>query len=98
MSSISQNIVAAFRQQQRALVDQIDQLYATLNVGESYPELAGLDIEFVRTLILLRDLKKDIRKRAVSSFFEWDKINRAKGGGDIPIGTLFRLFLVKRPI
>lgn len=36
----------------------------------------------MRTLLLARDLKINIRKRAVGRFFEWDKLDRAVGGKD----------------
>lgn len=84
--TVSDSIVNALHDQQKLVVRKIDELYASLNIQESFPELQGLDLEFVRTLLLLRDLKRTIRQRAVSSFFEWDKINQAKGGRGAPIG------------
>ena len=60
--------------------DQIEDIYASLNINDSFPELQHLPYEFVRTLVLLRDLKINIRKRAIASFFEWDKLDRAAGG------------------
>ncbi|KAI6003806.1 hypothetical protein EDD15DRAFT_2360083 [Pisolithus albus] len=36
---------------------------------------------------MARDLKINIRKRAIGSFFEWDKLDRAVGGKDKPLGT-----------
>ncbi|KIJ58586.1 hypothetical protein HYDPIDRAFT_34030 [Hydnomerulius pinastri MD-312] len=35
----------------------------------------------------LNDLKMNIRKRAIGSFFEWDKLDRAVGGKDKALGT-----------
>ncbi|RDB29776.1 hypothetical protein Hypma_013855 [Hypsizygus marmoreus] len=69
------------------LQEQVETLYASLNVQDSFPELEGVDLEFIRTLILARDLKINIRKRCIGSFFEWDKLDQAVGGRDQSIGT-----------
>ncbi|KAI9453747.1 hypothetical protein HD554DRAFT_2199295 [Boletus coccyginus] len=69
------------------LLTKVDALYASLNVGEKFPELAGIQLDFVRTLLLARDLKINIRKRAIGSFFEWDKLDRAVGGAQQALGT-----------
>jgi hypothetical protein len=45
-----------------------------------------MSLEFVRTLLIARDLKINIRKRAIASFFEWDKLDRAVGGKANPLG------------
>ncbi|OJT05167.1 hypothetical protein TRAPUB_3992 [Trametes pubescens] len=68
-------------------IQKVESLYSSLNVPEDFPELQGLPLEFVRTLLMARDLKINIRKRAIGSFFEWDKLNRAAGGRDQPLGT-----------
>ena len=51
------------------LKDKVEELYALLNVQGAFPELANLDLEFVRTLFMAQDLKINIRKRAIGSFF-----------------------------
>ena len=68
--------------------NQIEDIYTSLNINEAFPELRDLPYEFVRTLILLRDLKINIRKRAIATFFEWDKLDRATGGREQALGTL----------
>ncbi|KAG9309814.1 hypothetical protein JVU11DRAFT_10191 [Chiua virens] len=57
------------------LLTKVDALYASLNVCAKFPELEGIRLEFVRTLLLAHDLKINIRKCAIGSFFEWDKLN-----------------------
>ncbi|KAI0694292.1 hypothetical protein C8T65DRAFT_711030 [Cerioporus squamosus] len=74
------------RSHERTVV-KVESLYASLNVGEGFPELTGLPLDFVRTLLMARDLKMNIRKRAIGSFFEWDKLDRAAGGRDQALGT-----------
>ncbi|KAF8425356.1 hypothetical protein L210DRAFT_3653217 [Boletus edulis BED1] len=69
------------------LMNKVDALYASLNVPEQFPELEGVDFDFVRILILARDLKINVRKRAIASFFEWDKLDQAVGGAQKPLGT-----------
>lgn len=70
------------------LIKNVESLYASLNVHESFPELKGLSLDFVRLLLMARDLKINIRKRAVASFFEWDRLDRAVGGKQNPLGKL----------
>lgn len=64
----------------------MEELYASLNVHDSFPELANVDLEFVQILLMARDLKINIRKRAIGSFFEWDKLDRATKGRQQPLG------------
>ncbi|KAK0187527.1 hypothetical protein F5146DRAFT_933977 [Armillaria mellea] len=66
--------------------NHIDQLYTSLNVGQTFPELANLDGTFVQTLLLARDLKMNIRKRAIGTFFEWDRLDQATGGRQQALG------------
>ncbi|KAG6849270.1 hypothetical protein H0H93_009877 [Arthromyces matolae] len=67
--------------------EQSETLYTSLNVHESFPELRHVDLEFVRLLFMARDLKINIRKRAIGSFFEWDKLDQAVGGREQSLGT-----------
>ncbi|KAH7905288.1 hypothetical protein BJ138DRAFT_1017919 [Hygrophoropsis aurantiaca] len=69
------------------LVNKVEKLYASLNVHEKFPELKNVDLEFVRTLLMARDLKINIRKRAIGSFFEWVKLDQAVGGHQQALGT-----------
>ena len=82
----SLDILLGLEKCQGQLKDKVETLYASLNVHESFPELDGIDLEFVRTLLMARDLKINIRKRAIGSFFEWDKLDQAAGGRDEAIG------------
>ncbi|PIL33336.1 hypothetical protein GSI_04787 [Ganoderma sinense ZZ0214-1] len=60
-------------------VGKVEELYSSLNVTDVFPEIQGLPLEFVRVLLMARDLKINIRKRAIGTFFEWDKLDRASG-------------------
>ncbi|KAG1863946.1 hypothetical protein C8R48DRAFT_833650 [Suillus tomentosus] len=57
------------------LMNKVEALYSSLNVHDRFPELHGINLEFVRILLLARDLKMNVRKRAIASFFEWDKLD-----------------------
>lgn len=76
--------------QQEQLLAGVDALYTSLNIQEEFPELKGVDVEFVRTLLLARDLKINIRKRAIGSFLEWDKLDQAVGGKNQALGKYLR--------
>ena len=78
------------------LMTKAEALYSSLNVHDQFPELKNISLDFVQILLMAWDLKINIRKRAVGTFFEWDKLDRAVGGKDKPLGaslaTLHRAF------
>ena len=69
------------------LMTKAEALYSSLNVHDQFPELKNISLDFVQILLMAQDLKINIRKRAVSTFFEWDKLNHAVGGKDKPLGA-----------
>ncbi|KIM56688.1 hypothetical protein SCLCIDRAFT_29357 [Scleroderma citrinum Foug A] len=69
------------------LMTKAEALYSSLNVHDQFPELKNISLDFVQILLMARDLKINIHKRAVGTFFEWDKLDRAIGGKDKPLGT-----------
>ncbi|KAG1777166.1 hypothetical protein EV702DRAFT_1103447 [Suillus placidus] len=73
------------------LMNKVEALYSSLNVHDRFPELDGINLEFVRTLLMARDLKMNVRKRAIASFFKWDKLDQAVGGAQQALG-MFVLF------
>ncbi|EPQ51554.1 hypothetical protein GLOTRDRAFT_96295 [Gloeophyllum trabeum ATCC 11539] len=73
------------------LVSRAEQLYISLNIQESFPHLQGVSYDFIRTIIFARDLKINIRKRAVANFLDWDRLDQAVGGKDNPLGALFSI-------
>ena len=64
------------------LMTKAEALYSSLNVHDQFPELKNISLDFVQILLMARDLKINICKRAVGTFFEWDKLNHAVGGKD----------------
>ena len=78
--------ISTMEQTQWQLQGESERLYASLNVHESYPELQGMSLDFVRMLLLTHDLKRNIHKHAIASFFEWDKLDSAMGGRSNPLG------------
>lgn len=71
---------------QDELIDELEEVYSSLNIQDSFPDLKGIDLEFVRVLLLARDQKIVIRKRAIGSFFEWDRLDQAVGGRNQALG------------
>ncbi|PPQ96513.1 hypothetical protein CVT26_010429 [Gymnopilus dilepis] len=72
---------------QEELIDDLEELYSSLEIQDSFPDLEGVDLEFVRVLLLARDQKIVIRQRAIGSFFEWDRLDQAVGGRNQALGT-----------
>ncbi|KAJ7876976.1 hypothetical protein B0H13DRAFT_1893443 [Mycena leptocephala] len=66
---------------------EAEELYTSLNIQKDFPELRDLPLEFAQTLLMMRDLKINIRKRAISSFFEWESLDRAVLGRREALGT-----------
>lgn len=92
----SKNLITGLENTQVILKTQVDELYASLNIIGEFPELQGISLTFIRTLLLARDLKMTIRRKAVGSFFEWERLDRAVGGHHLPLGEftlLFRLYV-----
>ncbi|KAJ7916234.1 hypothetical protein B0H13DRAFT_2231663 [Mycena leptocephala] len=83
----TRNILLRLQATHQALSDQAEALYASLNISSAFPELQHLPLEFVRTLLMMRDLKMNIRKHAVRSFQEWEMLDRAVSGRREPLGT-----------
>jgi len=71
------------------LGDNVDRLYASLDIPQRFPPLQGISFDFIRILLLARDLKVNIRKQAIASFFEWERLDQASGGRAQPLGMQF---------
>jgi len=61
------------------LKEKVESLYASLGVHKSFPELKNIDLQFVQTLFMARDLKINICKCTIGSFFEWERLDQATG-------------------
>jgi hypothetical protein len=85
----SQDTLEALERGHDRLMAKVEVLYASLNIHDQFPELEGINLDFVRLLLMARDLKMNIRKRAITSFFEWDKLDRAVGGAQQALGKSF---------
>lgn len=93
--SASDNTLEALQSLERGhgrLMDKVEALYSSLNVHDRFPELHGVNLDFVRTLLMARDLKMNVRKCAIASFFEWDKLDRAVGGAQQALGKFERKY------
>ncbi|EMD37963.1 hypothetical protein CERSUDRAFT_48433 [Gelatoporia subvermispora B] len=82
-----ETILGNLRRTSAELGSRAEMLYSSLNVGAIFPELKGINAELVRMLILTRDIKVNIRKRVTAQLLEYDRIDRAAGGKDNPLGT-----------
>lgn len=68
------------------LMAKVKILYASLNIHDQFPELEGINLDFVQLLLMACDLKMNIRKWAITSFFGWDKLDRAVSGAQQALG------------
>lgn len=86
-STSSLHLLSSLRTEQEHFTEKLEEIYSSLNIPDSFPELRDVNFEFVHVLLMARELKINIRKRAVGSFFEWDKIDRAVGGREESLGV-----------
>ncbi|KAK1223731.1 hypothetical protein PQX77_013383 [Marasmius sp. AFHP31] len=69
------------------LKTEAEGLYASLNIDHQFLELKDVPLEYLHTLLLARDLKLTIRKKAIGTFYEWDRVDGAVGGVNEALGT-----------
>ncbi|KAK6974534.1 hypothetical protein R3P38DRAFT_2584088 [Favolaschia claudopus] len=81
------SILSGLEVTREQLSTEAEALYGSLNIQDTFPELRELPLEFAQTLLALRDLKINIRKRATGSFMEWETLDRAVSGRREALGT-----------
>ncbi|KAF9053459.1 hypothetical protein BJ165DRAFT_1339824 [Panaeolus papilionaceus] len=79
--------IQSLHSQHESLVEEVEELFSSLKIHRTYPELKGLGADFVRTLILASEVKQTIRRQATESFFELSRLDQAVGGHHQPLGT-----------
>ena len=70
------------------LLKNVESLYASLNISDAFPALDWLSLDFVQVLLMTCNLKINICKQAIANFLEFDKLDRAIGGKQNPLGEL----------
>ena len=66
----------------------VESLYASLSISNAFPELDGLSLDIIWVLLMTCDLKIYIHKWAITNFLEFDKLDRAIGEKQNPLGEL----------
>ncbi|KAK1217897.1 hypothetical protein PQX77_019429 [Marasmius sp. AFHP31] len=80
-------ILAGMEAHHREMKKKATDLYASLNLPEDHPDLAGLSMEIVTQLLLARDLKINLRTRVIGRLQECDRLDQAVGGVGEALGT-----------
>ncbi|KAJ7828415.1 hypothetical protein B0H13DRAFT_1917104 [Mycena leptocephala] len=78
------------------LSQEAEDLYASLNISKSFPDLAELPRAFTHTLLIVHDLKIVIRRCAIASFQEWEELDRAVAGRREPLVQGTKLYQATR--
>jgi len=81
--------LASLERSHERLLCKVDALYSSLDIPARFPDLDGVGFKSVQTLLLACDLKINIRKWAIGSFFEWDKLDCTVGGKQKALGRFF---------
>lgn len=87
-------ILKGLEEMHNELSDKVEELYVSLNIPESYPDLEGVGLEFIWMLLMTPNLKVNIWKRAIGSFFEWDWLDQVVGRRSNPLGMFFPNFSI----
>jgi hypothetical protein len=66
----------------------VNNLYVDLGLVKQYPTLASVDADFVKTLLLCRDKKIELRKAATSILNEMLNLDDAAWGSHNPLGDI----------
>ncbi|KAG8924039.1 hypothetical protein FRC02_010683 [Tulasnella sp. 418] len=74
-------------ERQNSLTETAENLYTSLNVHDTFPNLQGVSFQFIHTLLMARDLKMIIRQRLIGRFFEMSRIDQSIAGADATLGT-----------
>ena len=69
----------------KGIMDDMDGLFKSLRIKDQAQDIEG---DLLYHLIYARDLKINIRQKAIGMFFEWDKLDQASGGVNPALGTL----------
>ncbi|KAF8451140.1 hypothetical protein L210DRAFT_3500312 [Boletus edulis BED1] len=96
-ASLALDALDSMERTHNRLLEKVQALYSSLNFEEQFPKLRGVNLDFVRILLMVRDLKINIRKRAIGSFFEWDKLDQAVGGKDKALSRRQHPVMAGRP-
>ncbi|KAJ8496330.1 hypothetical protein ONZ45_g12496 [Pleurotus djamor] len=66
---------------------EVERAYTSLDIPASHPSLKNVPLTTVKLLLLLRELKINIRERACGVFFEMERLDQAVGGRNPALGT-----------
>ncbi|KAJ8515558.1 hypothetical protein ONZ45_g7029 [Pleurotus djamor] len=66
---------------------QIEEIYVAMNLPEVLPTMTDVPFPIVKQLLTIREIKNGIRERAISTFFEWERLDQAVGGRGEALGT-----------
>ncbi|KAJ7593150.1 hypothetical protein C8J56DRAFT_780606, partial [Mycena floridula] len=86
-AQLSHHVLIALDLNLSSLISKSEELYASLNITDRFPSLEGFNIRFAQTLLIAWDLKINIRKRAIGSFFEWARLDASVRGVNEAAGT-----------
>ena len=71
-----------------AFQESVNHLYVDLGLVNQYPTLASVDGDFIKTLLLCRDKKIEVRRAATSVLNEMLHLDDAAHGNHNPLGNV----------
>jgi hypothetical protein len=81
--------LSRLRQIHSELVAEVMQVFNVLNVASHDVDVSGLPAEFIRLLWLAQTAKKDLRKRAISKFLQYSRLDQAVQRRGPALGTSY---------
>lgn len=70
------------------LQQEADALYASLNLGDKVPVVDDVGVDFMKQLLITADSKRVARTKIIARLREFDRIDSAIGGTNMPLGAL----------
>ena len=67
----------------------LNTIYLDYHLEDVNDAVRNLPKPLLLQLFLAQDLRRAIREKACESFFEWDAIDQAVGGKDVPLGSTY---------
>jgi hypothetical protein len=90
----NQDYISRLEEIKTVFQTQVDDLYISLGIQKEYPALKDVDAKFVKSLLMCRDAKIELRRVATCYLSASESINDAAGGANDPIGAYLYLFML----
>ncbi|EEB89555.1 hypothetical protein MPER_12331 [Moniliophthora perniciosa FA553] len=76
----SMKIIQSLTKTHEKLKAKAEKLYSSLRIPNQFPDLRKISFEYLHTLLRARDVKIEVRPRAIGNFLEWERLDSPTRG------------------